>query len=256
MTSSGPTGRTAKPRAEARAGIKATEICSENPLPRTPPVESRRLFDRHAKAKCFELPHMTAHRAFGITTSEVVGTQFVVRDAIVHHEIRDLQNLMRDRDDGFLVAAVAFDAVIARLQRGPFAVNGPQRALNELPTQVRPNTDRAWSRPSESGPRLPSSWGRCSVHHAVCTACGPSSPGTGTGFHADSWHHSEEQSRDRQGGLPSRNEPRRGSWGVSALVAISRRAVGHGAANRRGSWRVSALIARTLTDLNSELRFP
>ena len=46
--------------------------------------ESGGFLDRHVKAECFELSHMATDRALGVTPVEVVGAEFVVRDAVAH----------------------------------------------------------------------------------------------------------------------------------------------------------------------------
>ncbi len=55
--------------------------------------------------KRFELPHMTSRRTLGVSSLEVVGPKLVVGHAVPHDVVRDLENLVTDRDDGFLVTA-------------------------------------------------------------------------------------------------------------------------------------------------------
>ena len=55
----------------------------------------------------FELSDVSARGALATAPVEVVGAEFVVRDAVAHDVVRDFEDLMADGDDGFLVTATA-----------------------------------------------------------------------------------------------------------------------------------------------------
>src|SRR6266542_3762215 len=99
--------------------------------------ENRRLcglLDTDAIAERFQLPDRSPCGALAVTAVEVVGAEFVVRNAIPHDEIRDFENLMTDGDDGFLVSPMAFDAIVPGLQRGAFGPRSCQAAFDERAT--------------------------------------------------------------------------------------------------------------------------
>jgi len=61
---------------------------------------------------------MSPRHAVGVSAVEIVGAEFVVRDAVAHQVVRDLEYLVTHGDDGFLMPAMAFDTKIAGLQGG------------------------------------------------------------------------------------------------------------------------------------------
>src|SRR5438105_3864228 len=94
------------------------------------------LLDRDPVAERFELTHVPSGRALRVTSVEVIGAQFGVRDAIAHDVVRNLEDLMAHGDDGFLVPAMPFDAVISRLQRAPFGAHRAKAGLDQRAAQV------------------------------------------------------------------------------------------------------------------------
>jgi hypothetical protein len=81
---------------------------------------------------------MSSGGALGMTFVEIVCSEFVVETAIAHDVVRDFENVVTDRNDCLLVAALVFDATVPRLERGPVAAGGRQAGLDQGATQVAP----------------------------------------------------------------------------------------------------------------------
>src|SRR5436309_15698970 len=94
-----------------RAGIFSVPLCllrkSAQKICRALLIcESSRFLDCDVKPEGFKLSDMTTNRTLGVTAVEVVGPEFVVRNAVPHDVVRDFENLMADRHDGLLVTAM------------------------------------------------------------------------------------------------------------------------------------------------------
>src|SRR5215208_2062391 len=71
-----------------------------------------------------------------IASFEIVRPEFLIGDAITHHVVRDFEDLVAHGDDGFLMAAMAFDPVIASLQGGPARPRGRQSRFDQRAAQI------------------------------------------------------------------------------------------------------------------------
>src|SRR5215213_11298976 len=99
-------------------------------------LESGRLLERDAVSEGLELALVSSHGALRMTPIEVIRAEFVVRDAVAHHVVRDLENLVAHRHDRLLVPPMPLHAVIARLERGALAVDGSEPRLNQCAAQI------------------------------------------------------------------------------------------------------------------------
>lgn len=79
-------------------------------------AEFRQLFERHTIPEGLKIADMALKAAFTMAPVEVVGARFLIRDPVTHDVVRNLEDLMAHGNDRDLVARMAFDAVIARLQ--------------------------------------------------------------------------------------------------------------------------------------------
>ena len=70
----------------------------------------------HDIAEGLELFDMPSRGAVTVPALNVLGAEFVIGDAVAHHVIRDLEDLVAGGDDGLFVAPAGFDARIAGLQ--------------------------------------------------------------------------------------------------------------------------------------------
>ena len=68
---------------------------------------------------------MSSRGALGVAFIEIVCSEFVVGTAITHDVVRDFKNVVTERNDRLLVAALAFDATVPSLGCGPVAAGGP-----------------------------------------------------------------------------------------------------------------------------------
>src|SRR5436309_761125 len=68
------------------------------------------------KAQRLELLDVPTHRTLVMTAIEIVRAQFLIRHAVAHDVVGDLENLMPDGDDGLLVTALPLHAVVAGLE--------------------------------------------------------------------------------------------------------------------------------------------
>src|SRR4030095_4961186 len=92
--------------------------------------------NRDVEAQSLEVPHMSSRGALGVAFIEIVCSEFVVGTAIAHDVVRDFEDVVTERNDRLLVAALAFDATVPRLERGPVAAGGRQAGLDQSATQV------------------------------------------------------------------------------------------------------------------------
>ena len=102
----------------------------------TPMFDSSGFLDRDMKPERFQLPDVTMHGSLAMAPIEVVGAQFLVRDAVAHDVVRDFQDLVAHRDDRFLVPAMPFDAVIPRLQRASLGAHRAEAGLDQRAAQI------------------------------------------------------------------------------------------------------------------------
>lgn len=79
---------------------------------------------------------MPTDGALGVTFVKIVGAKFVIGATVAHDVVRDFENVVTDRNDRFLVAALAFDATVSSLERGAVAAGGCQASLDQGATQV------------------------------------------------------------------------------------------------------------------------
>jgi hypothetical protein len=99
-------------------------------------LKLRRFLNRDVKPERLELPDMPSNGALGVALVEIVGPELVIGAAIAHDVVRDFKDLMAHRDDGLLVAAMPFDAMVPRLKRRPVASGGRQAGLNQGAAQI------------------------------------------------------------------------------------------------------------------------
>jgi hypothetical protein len=99
-------------------------------------LKLRRFLNRDVKPERLELPDMPSNGALAVALVEIVGPELVIGAAIAHDVVRDFKDLMAHRDDGLLVAAMPFDAMVPRLKRRPVASGGRQAGLNRGAAQI------------------------------------------------------------------------------------------------------------------------
>ena len=88
------TERTEPKRAQTRSCSVLSVGCSENVPLSTPMVESGGSFDRHVKPEGFKLPDVPPDGTLSMPLVEGVGPEFVVRDAVAHNVVGDVENLV------------------------------------------------------------------------------------------------------------------------------------------------------------------
>ena len=79
---------------------------------------------------------MSSCGALGVAFVEIVCSEFVIGTTIAHDVVRDFENAVTDRNDRLFVAALAFDATVPGLERGPVAAGGRQAGLDQGASQV------------------------------------------------------------------------------------------------------------------------
>ena len=85
------------------------------------------------KLERLQLPYMPSNGALGMSFVKIVGPEFVIGAAIAHDVVDAFEELMAHRDNGFLVAAMPYDAVVPGLERRPVAAWGGQTGLDQVP---------------------------------------------------------------------------------------------------------------------------
>src|SRR5215212_1848363 len=83
-----------------------------------------------------ELMHVAADCAIRMPPIEIVGSEFVVRHAVSHDEVRNPEDLVSHGDNRLFVAPMPFDAVIPGLERRALLAGGGQGALDQGTAEI------------------------------------------------------------------------------------------------------------------------
>src|SRR5688572_13907953 len=116
--------------------LSLTTTKSQFPTAQKIGASGRGFPDRDLVAECLQLAEAAELGSFPVAAVEVVGAELFVRQAITHDEIRNFEDLMRNRHHGLLVTTMPPDAEVARLQGRALRAHGAQAAFDQRRLQI------------------------------------------------------------------------------------------------------------------------